>query len=88
VRVWGKVTQKQASFFYISDGSISSDGSPLVDGTQTSGVNNIGIRIDTSPGAYQTGDYIVVTGIVSVFDEGPVHLARRIIPVSMQKLAP
>jgi len=66
VTVWGEVTQRDTtacSIFYIDDGSI------IRDGTQTGGVDNVGIRVKASPTGHNTGDYVAVTGI-SCFTTG------------------
>jgi len=61
VRVSGKVTQLQAGQYFYLD-----DGCGLKDGTKTSTIDNVGVRIKTSPPTdVSTGKYVVVTGIVS-----------------------
>ena len=75
MRVWGKVTQRNTSapqYFYINDGA------GLKDGTQTAGVDNVGIRILANPTDYPTGSYVIVTGAASTFNSG--GLRPRILP--------
>jgi len=51
----------------------------LKDGTQTAGVDNVGIRIKTNPTGYPEGSYVIVTGISSPFADGG-YLKRQILP--------
>ena len=64
VKVWGKVTQRDTGlqYFYINDGSGRKDG------TMTAGVDNIGLKVLANPTNYPTDCYVVVTGVVSLFD--------------------
>ncbi len=67
VRIWGQVTQRDTtglSYFYIDDGS------GLMDGTTTGGEDNVGVRVLADPTSYSTGSYVIVTGVVSLFDSG------------------
>jgi hypothetical protein len=66
ITVAGKVTQRDPSghYFYLDDGS------GLRDGTQTGGVDNIGIRIKGDPASYAEGSFVTVTGISSCFSDG------------------
>ena len=75
VRVCGKVTQIQpGQYFYVDDGC------GLKDGTQTVGIDNVGVRIKTSPPTgVETNKYVVVTGIVSPFSSS--GLRRQILPL-------
>ena len=82
ITAWGKVTQIGADHLYIDDGSY------LRDGTYTGEEENIGVQVICDPTDYETGDYIVVTGISSCF-ETPSGLARRILtrrPEDVQKI--
>lgn len=81
---WDTVTGTGEGYLYIDDGSC------LDDGTQTAGVENIGVRVICDPTDYNAGDYLIVTGISSCF-ETPSGLARRILtrrPTDIQKIAP
>ena len=63
-RVWGKVTQRDMTdlaYFYIDDGS------GLLDGTDTEGEANVGLRVMADPRPYAQGSYVLVTGISSCF---------------------
>jgi hypothetical protein len=66
VRICGNVTQidPNGSYFYIDDGS------GLMDGTQTGGVDNVGVRLLFDGRAYDAGDHLMVTGISSCFKVG------------------
>ena len=72
VTVWGRVTQVGDDYLYINDGSA------LKDGTLTGAEENLGVRVICDPSDYNTGDYLIVTGISSCF-ETPSGLARRIL---------
>lgn len=79
VTVLGKVTQRQTTspqYFYLDDGS------GLGDGTTTSGVGNVGLRIVSDPSAYASGSYVVVRGVISCFNSN--GLRPQILPVSIQ----
>ena len=76
VRIWGNVTQIGGSYFYLDDGS------GLKDGTQTDGVENIGIRVSaTLPVGCKHGDFVEVTGVSSCFRATPPSspILRRIL---------
>jgi hypothetical protein len=77
VRVCGKVTQTQAGqYFYVDDGC------GLKDGTKTGTIDNVGVRIKTSPpSGVSTGKYVVVTGIVSPFNSS--GLRPQILPLQI-----
>lgn len=66
VKTWGRVTQidPDGQYFYISDGST------VMDGTQTGGVDNEGVRVGRDPLGLRPGDYLTVVGISSCF-RGP-----------------
>lgn len=75
VRIWGKVTQRDTAglqYFYLDDGSGRKDG------TQTAGVDNVGIRILANPTGYGASSYVAVTGVVSTFPSG--GLRPQILP--------
>jgi predicted amidohydrolase len=83
VDVFGKVTQRQTAapkYFYIDDGR------GLLDGTTTSGVANVGVRIIADPANYAQGSFVIVKGVVSCFDSGGAR--PRILSVSVQTLHP
>jgi hypothetical protein len=66
VTVWGKVTQRQTAtpkYFYIDDGS------GLIDGTKTGVMDNVGIRVICDPAGHAEGEYIAITGVVSLFKD-------------------
>lgn len=69
----GKVTQKGGDYLYIDDGT------NLKDGTLTGIEENVGVRVICNPAGYDSGDYLIVTGISSCFKNGTA-LARRILP--------
>lgn len=72
ITAWGRVNQIGDGYLYINDGSA------LRDGTLTGTEENIGVRVICDPTDYDTGDYLIVTGISSCF-ETPSGLARRIL---------
>jgi hypothetical protein len=79
VTAYGLVTQRQTTdpkCFYIDDGS------GLLDGTTTGGVDNVGVRVVADPASYAAGSYVTVKGIVSCFDSS--GLRPQILPVSVQ----
>lgn len=88
VRAWGKVTQRNTSgnqYFYVDDGS------GLLDGTQTSGAANAAVRVKANPSAVNTGDFVLVTGISTLFKDASIHMRRQILPLTtggVQKLSP
>ena len=87
---WGRVGQKGHDDVRDEDYLYLDDGSALDDGTQTGGVENIGVRVVCDPSDYDTGDYLIVTGISSCF-ETPSGLARRILarrPSDIRKIFP
>jgi len=73
VTTWGKVTQIGDGYLYIDDGS------NLCDGTFTGEEENIGVRVVCDPQGYESGDYLVVTGISSCFEASSEHIAKRIL---------
>ncbi|HUV03597.1 MAG TPA: Ig-like domain-containing protein [Armatimonadota bacterium] len=73
VTTWGRVTQIGDGCLYIDDGS------NLLDGTLTGGEENIGVRVICDPAGYESGDYLVVTGISSCFETPSGQIARRIL---------
>jgi lysophospholipase L1-like esterase len=75
VRVWGRVTQLGNEYFYIDDGS------SLLDGSDTSGVPNLGIRVMSAPGSLVVGDFVIVTGISTSFDLNGEYV-RAILPIT------
>ena len=77
IRLWGKVTQRDAvdnQYFYIDDGS------GLRDGTKTAGVDNIGIRMKADPTAYPADSFVVITGISSCFADASNNLRPQVLP--------
>lgn len=75
--VIGQVTQRDTgdAYFYVDDGS------GKLDGTQTGGIDNVGIRISADPTDYPADSYVMVTGVSSCFDSGglrPLLLPSRI----------
>lgn len=89
VRVWGRLTQKDKNntFFYIDDGS------GVKDGTQTEVSNgvfqdSVGVRVKANGSSYTTGQYLVITGVISTFDSG--GLRPQILPQTggIQQLGP
>ncbi|MGB9588233.1 MAG: hypothetical protein ACPL7O_08645, partial [Armatimonadota bacterium] len=75
VKVWGRVTQIGDGYFYVDDGSC------LVDGTETAGVPNVGIRVMSAAGTVGQGDFVVVTGVSTCFDFLGEHV-RAILPIN------
>ena len=73
VNAWGRVTQVGDGYLYVDDGSA------LRDGTVTGAEENIGVRVICDPADYDTGDYLIVTGISSCFETPSAQLARRIL---------
>ncbi len=67
VRVYGKVTSvgsgANAGLFYIDDGSDNQDG------TVWDSQPNVGVRVKSSR-IVNVGDYVLVTGLCSVFKNG------------------
>jgi hypothetical protein len=81
VTAFGKVTQRQTTdpkYFYIDDGS------GVRDGTTTSGVENVGVRVIADPASYMAGSYVCARGILSCFDSS--GLRPQVLPVSVQAL--
>ncbi|MDO8586580.1 MAG: hypothetical protein Q7T82_06025 [Armatimonadota bacterium] len=82
--VCGRVTQRKTAipdpYFYIDDGSGRADG------TQTDGVDNVGVRMVADPAGYAENSYVVVTGISSCFNNS--GLRPCILPVQIQTLLP
>lgn len=74
ITVIGKITQRDPSgqYFYLDDGS------GLKDGTQTSGADNIGMRIKGDPSPYSKGSFVAITGISSCFSDGGL-LKRQVL---------
>ncbi|MBP6962863.1 MAG: PQQ-binding-like beta-propeller repeat protein [Armatimonadetes bacterium] len=78
VKIWGTVTQVNPldNYFYIDDGSALSDG------TQTSQVDNVGVRVVPAAGATfpETNDILELTGISSCMipdgEDEPIRLLR------------
>ncbi len=66
VRVFGKITQIDPSgqYFYIDDGS------GIRDGTQTSGLENVGVRVRLDGRSYTPGRFVGLTGASSCFRSG------------------
>ena len=65
------------------------DGSNLLDGTLTGEEENVGVRVICDPAGYESGDYLVVTGISSCFETPSGQIARRILtrkPEDVRKL--
>jgi hypothetical protein len=81
ITICGNVTQTSSSaqYFYIDDGS------GVTDGTQTDGVNNVGLRVSASPIGYSAGAYVAVTGVSSVFSDAG-QLKRQVLPATVQIL--
>ncbi len=61
VRTTGRVTTVGPGYVYIDDGS------GLRDGTDTAGIDNIGVRVVCSPAGYAPGEVLSVTGVSSRF---------------------
>ncbi|MDO8587371.1 MAG: hypothetical protein Q7T82_10050, partial [Armatimonadota bacterium] len=81
VIAFGKVTQRKTSapkYFYIDDGCA------IGDGTDTGGVENVGMRIAGDPASYAEGSYVFVMGVVSCFDSA--GLRPQILPTEIQIL--
>jgi hypothetical protein len=84
IKAIGQVKQKGSGYLYIDDGAL------LKDGTLTGSEENIGVRAICDPAAYNTGDYLEVTGISSCFKVGD-DLQRRILtrrPEDIRRLSP
>ncbi|MDO8587904.1 MAG: DUF5010 domain-containing protein [Armatimonadota bacterium] len=79
VRIVGKVTRRDPSgqYFYIDDGR------GVTDGTQTDGVDNIGVRVKAEPTGYSESAYVHMTGISSPFSDAG-QLKRQILPVQSE----
>ena len=75
VKVWGRVTQIGDGYFYVDDGSC------IVDGTETAGVPNVGIRVMSAAGMVGQGNFVVVTGASTCFDFQGEHV-RAILPIN------
>ena len=68
VKVWGKVTQRDTgslAYFYIDDGSGRRDGTKT---PAVTGVDNVGVKVLADPTNYPADSYVVVTGVISAFD--------------------
>lgn len=59
VRTVGRVTSLGAGCMYVDDGC------HILDGTSTSGVANVGVRVLCDPTGHEVGDLLAVTGISS-----------------------
>lgn len=76
VKAWGKVSQiDPAGLYYYID-----DGSGIIDGTQTAGVGNIGIRVAADGGSLAPGQVAVVDGVSSCFRSVDGKLRRILRP--------
>jgi hypothetical protein len=83
VTLMGTVTQRDPSgqYFYVDDGN------GLLDGTQTAGVDNVGIRVKASPAFYAESSYVALTGISSCFsDAGQLKRQLLVNPAQAQTL--
>lgn len=69
VKLWGTVTAIGTGYYYIDDGA------GLLDGSQTAGVPNVGVRVVGSPGAATVGRFVTVQGLSSTFKNsgGEIH---------------
>ncbi|MDO8587706.1 MAG: VCBS repeat-containing protein [Armatimonadota bacterium] len=75
---YGVVTQKSETGLYM----YVDDGSHLLDGTYTDLEANVGVRVRCWPGDWYTGDWVTVTGPVSLLAVGDwpeVHYERLIL---------
>ena len=82
VRTWGRVTAVAGGYLYIDDGS------GLLDGTDTNGSPNAGVRVVAATAGFVPGDFVCVTGISSCFTTGAGTLARQILPRDSAGLVP
>jgi len=73
IKTAGKVTQIGTDYFYIDDGS------NIWDGTYTSGVKNIGVRINWPGTGFSKGQFVTITGVSSGFING-TNFIRCILP--------
>ncbi len=81
VRTYGRVTAVANSYLYIDDGSL------LLDGTETNGAPNAGMRVAAAAGLVP-GDFVSVTGISSCFTTSTGMLARQILPRDSGDIVP
>ncbi|MDO8683460.1 MAG: carbohydrate-binding protein, partial [Armatimonadota bacterium] len=83
VRVWGKVTQREDvtnTYFYIDDGSGLKDGTKTL--LESLLVDNVGVKVKASPVSHDTGEYLVITGLSSVFKDGSENIIRQVTPIT------
>lgn len=89
VRTWGKVTQIGGDYLYVDDDS------HIKDGTLTGSTENVGVRVVCDPTGYVEGEYLLITGISSCFNNALGEMQRRVLvrrasdiqPVSRQPLS-
>lgn len=71
VKSWGKITSIGVGYFYVDDGSNLRDGT-----------GSMGVRVSFAPGAHSIGEYVLVTGISSIFQAAAGRAARQLMPRS------
>ena len=75
----------------LPDKETMSQSEVLKDGTLTGVEENTGVRVKASPIGYDSGDFVVMTGISSLFKDGSGNLHRQILPLvtgGIRKLVP